>query len=165
MAKQESAVPNEEGRPSAGSGLAAGEVLVLEQDTKFLRKLYTQHHDYLADEPTANGGTDLGPDPYELLLMSLGACTSMTLRMYANHKKLTVDDIEVHLRHDRIHAEDCENCENTEGYVSRIERTIRYKGDLSDEQHRRFMEIADKCPVHKTLKGEIQILTQGYRDA
>jgi putative redox protein len=151
---------NQDRQNTQRPGLAAGEVLVTEEDRKFLRKLHTQHHDYLADEPAANGGTDLGPDPYELLLMSLGACTSMTLRMYANHKKLPVEDIEVRLRHDRIHARDCEDCESTEGYISKIERVIRYKGDLSDEQHQRLMEIADKCPVHKTLKGEIQIVTR-----
>lgn len=137
-----------------------GEVLVTEGDGKFLRNLYTQRHHFLADEPRANGGGDQGPDPYELLLMSLGACTSMTLRLYANHKGLPVEDIEVRLRHDRVHARDCEDCESTGGYVSRIERLIRYTGDLSPEQHERLLEIADKCPVHKTLKGEIQIVTR-----
>ncbi len=117
-------------------------------------------HGITADEPRSNGGSDLGPDPYELLLMSLGACTSMTLRMYANHKKLPVEDIEVRLRHERVHARDCENCESGEGHVSRIERDIRYRGELSDDAHQRFMEIADKCPVHKTLKGEIDIVTR-----
>lgn len=142
------------------SGLGDGEVLVTERNRAYLRSMYTRLHHLLSDEPAANGGSDLGPDPYELLLMSLGACTSMTLRMYANHKKLPVEDIEVRLRHDRIHARDCEDCETTEGYVSRIERIIRYAGSLSEEQHRRFMEIAGKCPIHRTLKGEIQILTR-----
>lgn len=141
-------------------GVEAGEVLVTERDKKFLRRLYTQAHEFPADEPKANGGTDLGPDPYELLLMSLGACTSMTLRMYANHKKLPVEDIRVRLKHDRIHARDCEDCESTEGKVSRIERVVTYEGDLSEDQHQRFMEIGDKCPVHRTLKGEIQIVTR-----
>lgn len=138
----------------------AGEVLVTERDNKFLRNLYTPLHSFPADEPRRNGGSDLGPDPYELLLMALGACTSMTLRMYANHKNLPVEDIEVRLNHERVHARDCEECESTEGYISRIERAIRYRGELADEQHQRFMAIADKCPVHKTLKGEIEIITR-----
>lgn len=167
MAKQkpESPSKNKQTRaPGPGSSRSpkpsVGEVLVTEENKKFLRNLYTQSHHYLADEPAVNGGSDLGPDPYELLLMSLGACTSMTLRMYANHKKLPVEGIEVRLKHDRIHARDCEDCESSDGYISRIERVIRYQGELSDEQHQRFMEIADKCPVHKTLKGEIQIVTR-----
>ncbi len=143
-----------------GARLEPGEVLVTEQDDKFLRRLLTPSHALLADEPEANGGTDRGPDPYDLLLMSLGACTSMTLRMYANHKKLPVQNIRVRLRHERVHARDCEDCESTEGYIARIERTVAYEGELSDEQHQRFMQIADKCPVHKTLSGEIRIVTE-----
>ncbi len=147
------------------AALSDGEVLVTEENEQFLRGMYTHAHYLQADEPRGNGGTGLGPDPYELLLMSLGACTSMTLRLYAGHKNLPVSNIEVRLRHERIHARDCEDCESTEGYVSRIERRIRYEGALSAEQHRRLMEIADKCPVHKTLKGEIQIVTSSDPDA
>lgn len=150
--------PNHSDRPRPD--VDSGTVLVTEEDDKFLRRLYTPSHDFPADEPRANGGTDRGPDPYELLLMSLGACTSMTLRMYANRKDLPVTDIQVRLRHDRIHARDCEDCETTEGQVSRIERTISYQGELTGDQHQRFMAIADKCPVHRTLKGEIQIVTR-----
>jgi putative redox protein len=151
--------PNDENQGPEQPAPDPGEVLVTEENDRFLRRLYTHSHDFLSDEPEDRGGDDRGPDPYELLLMSLGACTSMTLRMYANHKKLPVSDIEVRLRHDRIHAEDCEECESSEGQISRIKRTISYKGDLPEEQHARFMEIADKCPVHRTLKGEIQIET------
>ncbi len=150
-------------RPPArgrGATLDAGEVLVTEADEKFLRRLTTRSHELIADEPEANGGTAKGPDPYDLLLMSLGACTSMTLRMYANHKKLPVSNIRVRLRHERIHARDCEDCESTEGYVARIERVVSYDGELSEDEHRRFMQIADKCPVHKTLSGEIRIVTR-----
>lgn len=150
-------------QPSASQrrqDLEAGEVLVTEENKQFLRRLYTPDHDFPADEPEKNGGTAKGPDPYELLLMSLGACTSMTLRMYANHKKLPVEDIQVRLKHERIHARDCAECETGDGYVARIERVVSYTAELTDEQHQRFMAIADKCPVHKTLEGEIQIVTR-----
>lgn len=150
-------------QPSAGQpqrDLKAGEVLVTEENKQFLRRLYTPDHDFPADEPEKNGGTAMGPDPYELLLMSLGACTSMTLRMYANHKKLPVEDIQVRLKHERIHANDCAECETSDGYIARIERVVSYKGELTGEQHQRFLAIADKCPVHKTLEGEIQVVTR-----
>ncbi|MGA8258650.1 MAG: OsmC family protein [Arenicellales bacterium] len=163
MARRKLKFPNREGQIPEGTGrpeLAEGEVLVTEEDRRFLRSMYTRSHHLRADEPGDKGGSDGGPDPYDLLLMSLGACTSMTLRMYANHKDLPVENIVVRLRHDRIHAKDCEECETTEGYVSRIERFIHYDGELSDEQHQRLMEIADKCPVHRTLKGEIRIVTR-----
>lgn len=168
MARQKPEFTNQEGHAHEQTGrpeLTDGEVFVTEEDGKFLRGLYTRRHHFPADEPETNGGTGKGPDPYELLLMSLGACTSMTLRLYANHKNLPVENIEVRLRHDRIHARDCEECETAEGYVSRIERVISYQGELSEEQHRRFMEIADKCPVHRTLKSEIQIITRSGQDA
>lgn len=137
----------------------AGEVLVTEQDAHFLRGLYTTDHQWQADEPKDKGGSNQGPDPYDLLLMSLGACTSMTLRMYANHKKLPVENLEVHLKHTRVHAEDCQDCESKDGMVSEIERELNYEGSLTDEQHQRLLEIANKCPVHKTLMGEIRIRT------
>jgi len=162
MPRRKQEFTNDEGQTVAAdtqARLGDGEVLVTEENEQFLRGLYSRDHYLQADEPRGNGGTDLGPDPYELLLMSLGACTSMTLRLYAGRKNLPVKNIEVRLRHERIHARDCEDCESTEGYVSRIERRIRYQGTLSAEQHSRLMEIADKCPVHKTLKGEIQIVT------
>ncbi|MDZ7839811.1 MAG: bifunctional alpha/beta hydrolase/OsmC family protein [Gammaproteobacteria bacterium] len=140
--------------------LEAGEVLVTEENKQFLRRLYTPDHELPADEPEKNGGTAKGPDPYELLLMSLGACTSMTLRMYANHKKLPVEDIQVRLKHERVHARDCAECESSDGYVARIDRVVSYTGELTGEQHQRFLAIADKCPVHKTLEGEIRVVTR-----
>ncbi|HEY7884928.1 MAG TPA: bifunctional alpha/beta hydrolase/OsmC family protein [Cellvibrionaceae bacterium] len=139
--------------------VAVGEVLVTEQDTHFLRGLYTADHQWQADEPTDKGGSNLGPTPYDLLLMSLGACTSMTLRMYAEHKKLPVGNITVRLTHRRIHAEDCQQCESKDGMVAELERVIDYDGELTTEQHQRLLEIADKCPVHKTLTGEVCIKT------
>ena len=137
-----------------------GEVLVTERDAAFLRGLYTSDHQWLADEPKDKGGSNLGPSPYELLLMSLGACTSMTLRMYANHKKLPIENIQVHLSHKRIHAQDCAECETQDGRVDEMERIIEYQGQLTEEQHQRLLEIADKCPVHKTLEGEIKVHTR-----
>ena len=137
-----------------------GEVLVTERDAAFLRGLYTSDHQWLADEPKDKGGSNLGPSPYELLLMSLGACTSMTLRMYANHKKLPIENIQVHLSHKRVHAQDCAECETRDGRVDEMERIIEYQGQLTEEQHQRLLEIADKCPVHKTLEGEIKVRTR-----
>ncbi|MHA7880202.1 MAG: OsmC family protein [Saccharospirillum sp.] len=137
----------------------AGSVLVTESTESLLRGLYTADHMLLADEPEDKGGTNLGPNPYDYLLMALGSCTSMTLRMYAEHKGLPVSNIEVTLKHERIHAEDCADCETKKGQLSRIERVIRYDGDLSPEQHQRFLQIADRCPVHRTLSAEIRIDT------
>lgn len=136
------------------------EVLITEQDTHFLRGLYTADHQWQADEPKDKGGSNLGPTPYDLLLMSLGACTSMTLRMYANHKQLAVDNIEVRLRHQRIHADDCRDCESREGMVDVLERDIRIDGKLDDAQRQRLLEIADRCPVHKTLTDQLHIRTR-----
>lgn len=136
-----------------------GVVRVTELDRHFLRGLYSAHHQLSADEPRSAGGTDFGPSPYELLLMSLGACTSMTLRMYANHKGLALNDVTIDLRHDRLHAEDCAECADTPRRIDRIRRAIRLKGDLTPDQRQRLLEIADRCPVHRTLEGDLRIDT------
>ena len=115
-------------------------------------------HTLLADEPDPVG-TDTGLSPYELLLAGLGACTSMTLRMYADRKKLTLEKVSVRLSHSRIHATDCENCETTAGQIDHIEREITLTGQLTEEERTRLLEIADKCPVHRTLHSEIHITT------
>jgi uncharacterized OsmC-like protein len=136
-----------------------GEVLVTELDKRFLRGLYTPRHQSMSDEPKSVGGQDLGPAPYELLLMALGSCTSMTLRMYANHKKLALDDVQVRLRHDRVYADDRAHCAEENRKIERITRTLTLNGNLTDAQRRRLMEIADRCPVHQTLEGRVQIET------
>jgi putative redox protein len=117
----------------------------------------TQH--LIADEPVSAGGLDSGPGPYDLLLAALGACTSMTLRLYADRKQLPLTRVQVRLWHDKIYATDCAECETKEGMIDRIERVITLEGDLNAEQRARLMDIADKCPVHRTLKSEIDIRT------
>lgn len=150
-------LPDEEQtRPS----VEKGQVVVTEQNQKFLRGMFSDDHSWVADEPKAMGGDNLGPDPYEHLLAALGACTSMTIRMYANHKKLALDDLTVTLRHFREHAEDCEGCEDKAHQIDVIEREIELVGDLSDSEHARLMQIADRCPVHRTLEGDLAIRTQ-----
>ncbi len=138
----------------------AGTVLVREtRGGKFQQEIMSGAHRFLADEPVKVGGLDSGPSPYDLLLAGLGACTSMTLRLYADGKKLPLERVSVRLTHNKIHAEDCEHCENKEGMVDRIDRTITLEGALDAEQRKRLLEIADKCPVHRTLESEIDIRT------
>jgi uncharacterized OsmC-like protein/alpha-beta hydrolase superfamily lysophospholipase len=150
----------------AGPTAVAGEaqprqVVVTETGVgKFQQSVVIGPHRLTADEPVAAGGLDSGPGPYDLLLSALGACTSMTMRLYADHKKLPLDRVSVSLTHAKIHAQDCEECETKEGKIDRIERAITMTGSLSDEQRARLMEIADKCPVHRTLHSEINIRTK-----
>lgn len=138
----------------------AGTVVVREtRRGKFQQEISVGAHRFLADEPVAVGGMDSGPGPYDLLLAGLGACTSMTLRLYAERKQLPLKQTTVRLRHDKIHAADCAECETQDGMLDRIERAITLDGDLDAEQRARLLEIADKCPVHRTLKSEIDIRT------
>jgi uncharacterized OsmC-like protein/alpha/beta superfamily hydrolase len=134
-------------------------VIVRECDKKFTREILTPHHRLISDEPIALGGADLGFNPYELLLAALGSCTSMTLRMYANHKQIDLQDITVELHHSRVHAEDCSGCEKQKTQIDVITRTIQLHGNLSDQQRTRLLEIANQCPVHKTLQNKIRIDT------
>ena len=126
---------------------------------KFQQEIISGRHHLIADEPQDAGGLGSGPTPYDLLLASLGACTSMTLRLYAARKKLPLTRTVVRLRHHRIHATDCAECETKEGMLDRIERVIRLEGDLTSEDRKRLLEIADQCPVHRTLTSEIDIRT------
>jgi len=136
-----------------------GSVIVRECDKKFTREILTPRHRLISDEPIALGGADLGLNPYELLLAALGSCTSMTLRMYANHKQIDLQDITVELHHSRIHAEDCHDCEKQKTQIDVITRAIQLSGNLSDQQRTRLLEIANQCPVHKTLQNKIRIDT------
>jgi uncharacterized OsmC-like protein/alpha/beta superfamily hydrolase len=129
------------------------------REGKFQQSVTIGPHHFLADEPVAAGGLDTGPSPYEWLIAGLGACTAMTLRLYAAQKKLPLERVTVTLRHAKIHAEDCATCETKEGMLDRIERTIMLEGPLDAAQRARLLEIADRCPVHRTLTSEIDIRT------
>jgi len=130
---------------------------------RFEQEISIGRHRLLADEPASVGGLDSGPGPYDLLLAGLGACTSMTLRLYAERKSLPLDRVIVRLSHSKVHAADCESCETKEGMLDRIERAITLEGELDDVQRGRLLEIADKCPVHRTLSSEIEIKTHEQR--
>jgi putative redox protein len=118
----------------------------------------------VADEPTRHGGDDSGGGPYDLLLAGLGACTSMTIRMYADRKGWPLDRVRVRLGHEKVHAEDCAACETKGGRIDRIRREVALSGDLDDEQRAKLLEIADKCPVHRTLHSEVSIETEAAAD-
>jgi putative redox protein len=119
---------------------------------------YGENQTFITDEPIEVGGEDAGPDPYTLLLAALGSCISMTTTLYARRKGWPLEHVSVRLRHHRIHAVDCAECaEETEGYVHRIQRSVLFEGNLSEEQVTRLQEIAHKCPVHKTLTSPIVI--------
>ncbi len=124
---------------------------------KYTQEINAGGHVLTADEPLDLGGDDKGPNPYELLLSALGACTSMTLRMYADQKQWPLDSVEVLLTHDKVHAEDCATCETKTGKIDKIQREIKLKGALSAEQKERLLQIAERCPVARTLKSEIMI--------
>jgi len=133
------------------------EVTVRGDARGFRQEISDGTHTFVADEPVESGGTATGPDPYGLLLAALGACTSMTVAMYARRKGWPLDSVTVKLRHSRIYAKDCEECESKEGMVSRIDRDISVAGDLTDEQRQALLAIAEKCPVHRTLTNEISV--------
>lgn len=149
-------------RPSAPpAGAPEGIVRISEADAAgFLQDISAgPRHHLLADEPESYGGSDLGMSPYQLLAAGLGACTSMTIRMYARRKKWPLTHVEVDVSHDKVHAQDCEDCEGKGARIDRFTREIRLSGDLSDEQRDRLLEIADKCPVHRTLETANRIET------
>ncbi|HEX6197298.1 MAG TPA: alpha/beta fold hydrolase [Jiangellaceae bacterium] len=141
-----------------GEDVEPGTVVVAETGP-LSQRIQAGRHIMVADEPTSAGGEDTGPTPYGLLLAALGACTSMTVRMYANRKEWPLESTTVTLKHSRIHAADCADCETREGRLDHVERVIQLDGDLDDEQRARLIEIANKCPVHRTLRSEVVIDT------
>ena len=148
-------------RQSAIPAAPEGKVLVREtREGKFTNQVIARRHLIRADEPFAAGGLDTGLSPYELLNAALGACTAMTIRVYADLKGIPVKRVSVELKHEKIHAGDCAECETREGRVDRIERVIRLEGDLEVAQREKLLEIANKCPVHRTLHSEVVIPTR-----
>lgn len=134
------------------------EVVVTSQTNLRNEVRYGSGHSFITDEPIAAGGEDAGPDPYALLLAALGSCISMTVTLYARRKQWPLEGVSVRLSQNRIHIKDCKECsQNEEGYIHRIERSVTLKGPLSDEQRARLQEIAQKCPVHRTLTSKIII--------
>jgi len=129
------------------------------RNSKFQQTVSVGPHRMLADEPVAAGGEDTGPGPYDFVLAGLGACTSMTMRMYADRKSLPLERVTVTLKHSKIYAQDCAECETNAGMLDQIDRVIAMEGPLDAEQRKKLMEIADKCPVHRTLTSEIHIVT------
>ena len=146
--------------PAAAAEDAPAEGVVEVGETrggKFTQSVRAGRHVLLADEPAAVGGDDAGPGPYDLLLAALGACTSMTLRLYAERKGIHADRFSVRLSHQRVYATDCEDCETTEGMIGEITREITMAGDLTEAERTALMRIADRCPVHETLTHEIKV--------
>jgi putative redox protein len=140
--------------------MSAQEVIVRGAGAGFRQEVQAGPHRLVIDEPASYGGTDAGPNPYNLLLAALGACTSMTVRLHAQRKGWPLESVEVRLSHEKIHAQDCESCETKEGKLDRIVREVILGGPLTDEQRKRLGEIADRCPVHRTLTSEIDIRTR-----
>jgi uncharacterized OsmC-like protein/pimeloyl-ACP methyl ester carboxylesterase len=146
---------------AAGLDEAPRQVVVREtRNSKFQQTLSIGPHRLLADEPAAAGGEDTGPGPYDLVLAGLGACTSMTMRLYADRKSLPLERVTVRLKHSKIHADDCAECDTRVGMLDQIDRIIAIDGALDPEQRRKLMEIAEQCPVHRTLTSEIHIVTR-----
>ena len=144
-----------------GNDAASSEGTVIVTGTAaggYTQQIIAGRHRLVADEPPPIG-KDIGPTPYDLLLAALGACTSMTVRMYADRKSWPLEGIRVTLRHSRIHAQDCADCETSNGWIDHIERGIELTGDLDDTQRQRLLHIAERCPVHQTLTSEVRIVT------
>jgi putative redox protein len=136
------------------------DVIVRGNAAGFAQTIEVGSHRLAADEPLAFGGTDMGLSPYDLLLAALGTCTSMTIGLYARRRGWPLEEVTVSLRHAKIYAADCAECETREGKIDRIERDIHLTGALTAEQRSKLLEMADKCPVHRTLTSEINIKTQ-----
>jgi len=145
------ATTNEQSRKKPADVIVRGNL------REFLQEIVSGKHHLRADEPVTYGGTDAAPGPYDYLLTALGVCTSMTIGLYARKKQMPLENITVSLRHSRIHAKDCEECETKDGMLDRIDLDIDLTGPLTADQHSRLMAVAAKCPVHRTLKSEIDI--------
>jgi len=137
-----------------------GSVLSRTYADSFRTDIQAGQHSLVADEPASVGGTNLGPTPYGLLSAALASCTTMTLKMYASHKKLDLQSVSVTVTHDKIHAEDCNDCESKAGKIDVFNRVLNVEGNLTDTEKQRLLEIADKCPVHRTLHGEVKVSTE-----
>jgi len=141
-----------------------GAVVVSEGDALYAQTIRAGRHTFVADEPESIGGGDRGPTPYDLLLAALGSCTAITLRMYADRKRWPLDRVTVELRHERDHAEDCDGCDGQDRRIERAQRRVRLTGGLDDRQRQRLLEIADRCPVHRTLTGRVEVRTTPTSD-
>ena len=135
-------------------------VASLDNEDGFTTQMKVGNHYFTGDEPVEFGGNDFGPSPYEFVSAGLAACTAMTLQMYARRKKWDLSNVEVHSSHGKVHMEDCNNCETSGSKIDSFDREIRLVGDLDESQKKRLLEIADKCPVHRTLEGDTQIQTK-----
>jgi putative redox protein len=143
-------LPSQEPRSVVVSGPATG----------FRTDVEVGGHHLVVDEPIAVGGADAGPTPYEMLLAGLGACTAMTLRIYADRRKWPLERARVTLQHRKVHAQDCVDCDKRDAKMDVIDRIIFLEGQLDEEQRAKLIEIAERCPVHQTLKGKIQVNTR-----
>ena len=132
----------------------------LDADDGFSTQMKVGSHYMIADEPTSFGGNNFGPSPYEYVSAGLSACTAMTIQMYAKRKNWHVENVEVHTSYGKTHAKDCNDCENTNAKIDVFNREIKLRGDLDDKQIKRLLQIADKCPVHKTLHATVQVITK-----
>ena len=148
-----------ESEPGRDAASSEGTVIVTDSSAgSYTQQIAAGHHRLVADEPRPIGN-DTGPTPYDLLLGALGACTSMTVRMYAERKRWPLERVRVTLQHSRIHARDCADCETSNGWINHIDRIIELTGDLDETQRQRLLHIAERCPVHQTLASEVRIAT------
>jgi putative redox protein len=139
--------------------LTGDRVVVGIGEERYRSDIWARGHRCVSDEPESHGGQGVGPTPYDFLIGALGACTTMTLRMYADRKEWPLESVRVRLRHQKVHASDSDEAEKKSGLIDHVEREIEIYGDLDEAQRKRMMEIADRCPVHRTLKGDIAIVT------